>query len=114
MNNAMEYPTMSSRSSAITDSFGWNRSTSRSTRSHMTNGLNSAIFRTSMGMLSSGIITLDRNRNMLPLDIVASVAVSSEVNKYPTTMPQSVKKVAASTKIAIERLKLGTICAEKK
>ena len=63
------------------------------------------MFLTYSGMLSIGSITFDKNKNTEPKDIEAKVAVSSEVNKLPTSIPAKVKK---DVTISNKRLVFGS------
>ena len=92
----------------------WNKIAFLRRFSDITKGLYCAICLTYSGMLSKGRMTDERNKNTLPTDIEASVAVSSDIKIYPLSIPMNVKKVVISNKIGIIVIKAGIIWALKK
>ena len=45
------------------------------------------------GSVSNGIIVFEKNSKIVPKEIAPTVAVSSELNKYPMTIPSNINTV---------------------
>lgn len=80
----------------------------------MTKGLKFATLFKDSGNVSKGKIVLEKNKNKLAKLIVARSDVSSDLNKYPTSMPIRINKETISNKEKNTIPKTGTSLPLKK
>ena len=98
-NNITPYKSKVSKSSQIIVKPLLKIKISRINFSVIINGFNIVSSLNPVDIPSTGKTTPDKNKNKLPVEIEARIAVSSDENKYPTTIPTKLKTNAENIKV---------------